>query len=466
MDIERDKEGGEWRKIPEGLILESGQGVCRMHVPYVPPAEYDYLLEFSLVRDRIGAVYKGCVKDGQQVAWAIQHIHGEDVASVLWIDKVHGSSHPGTKVPQTMLKNNVRYRSLVEVRRNEVRAYLDGQLLARWSGSFRAGPSINPEKPLSFGAWDTGIIFHKAEIIPYTGSEDNNTLTPKGGETADNPLRRELVESVLSKGGTVAIRKDNTIVNVARMEDLPDGTFHLHHVDQVKGDFDDTDAGLLAHFPELSSMRLHRCSVTRLPLEELPELQNIELWSNRIPSETLKYLPSLSKLNRLMLYEGRLDRTIVDIVAQCQGLETLHLGKVGLKGGDLEQLTKLARLKNIIIESNLSDQGLEPLARMPSLERVELQDVNPVTVTLAPLRDIQVKEFGFFISKVTPTMLESLAMMPRLRTITIGAGEITGGSLQPLFGMKQLETIQLGLQINEAAIDELRKALPDVKITR
>jgi len=101
--------------------------------------------------------------------------------------------------------------------------------------------------------------------------DNGKSKTSSDGEMPDTASRRKLAQSVLSKGGTIKIRKEQSIVDVARIEDLPAGPFQLYHVDQVKGDFDDIDAALLAHFPELSSMRLNGCSVTKLPPEELPE---------------------------------------------------------------------------------------------------------------------------------------------------------------------------------------------------
>jgi hypothetical protein len=299
----------------------------------------------------------------------------------------------------------------------------------------------------------------RSVIIPHTS-------TAKSSEAADSPLRRKLVQSVLSKGGFVKIRKEHRIVDITRIEDLLAGPFELHHVDQVNGDFDDADATLLAHFPELYGIRLHRCSITRLPLEALRELQSIDLSLCQISDESLQPLTKLPKLRRIYLNGGNISRSIVSIIAQCQNLDSLCLRKVGLQDGDLEPLTHLTRLREIVLETNLSDKGLEPLARMPSLEYVELQNLNPGTVTLEPLQGLQVMKFKFWVSTITPSMLENIAKMPNLRSIIIGESKIAEGSLKPLFGMKQLETIQLDKKINNELVDELKKALPNVRITR
>ena len=105
------------------------------------------------------------------------------MSSVLWVD-AQGTTYPDTKVAQPILKNGVRYRSRIEVRRDEIRAFLDDKAIAKWAGPLRNDPPSDPAKPVAFGAWDAGIIFHKAEIIPHSSTP---AVTPINTATKDAP---------------------------------------------------------------------------------------------------------------------------------------------------------------------------------------------------------------------------------------------------------------------------------------
>src|SRR4051794_12263857 len=48
IDPKADTVGGEWVALANGeLRCNSGGGVPRIHVPYVPPQEYDFTVVFS-----------------------------------------------------------------------------------------------------------------------------------------------------------------------------------------------------------------------------------------------------------------------------------------------------------------------------------------------------------------------------------------------------------------------------------
>jgi hypothetical protein len=66
---------------------------------------------------------------------------------------------------------NQRYRSLVQVRRDSLRAFLDGREVLRWSGNYKrfeiGGPFSSPDpRKLGVAAWQSTVVFHKAVFRP------------------------------------------------------------------------------------------------------------------------------------------------------------------------------------------------------------------------------------------------------------------------------------------------------------
>ncbi|MGB6221844.1 lectin-like protein [Haloferula sp.] len=191
VDPEQDAKGGVWKMTADGLQLESGQGTCVVSSAYVPTEEYDFIVEFSLIAESIGNVTQRCVRNGQEVFWAVQSYIGGSAFSGFQVDR-RPFEYANAKIAQPALVKGVRYRSVVQVRRGEIRGFLNDELLIRWVGDLKTGLSPNSANPISFGAYNAGIIFHKAEIIRHLPESSDIRLdeTELRAKSEDNNLGR------------------------------------------------------------------------------------------------------------------------------------------------------------------------------------------------------------------------------------------------------------------------------------
>ena len=198
IDPERDSDAGVWKRTPEGLLIESGEGPCLVFAAYQPPDEYDYILEFTLRADSIGNVGQTCTKNGQNVLWVLQSYSGDTAWSGFKIDD-RPLEHTDAKIAQPALVKGVKYKSVVQVRRDVIRAFLNDKLLVEWKGEFKTGSPPNPSKPVGFSTWHSGVVFHKAEIIPYLPTP---ATTPNITATKDAPFVNSLGMKFVSVPGT------------------------------------------------------------------------------------------------------------------------------------------------------------------------------------------------------------------------------------------------------------------------
>ncbi len=132
LDLKRDVLGGTW--ISRGGTVEfdqtAGHGVIEFR--YLPPAEYDYKVEFT-EETRLDAAELLCAAQGHQFACVV----GGRVNTSSGIGMINGRP-PNvnvTSAPNSLLRNH-RYTFLVTVRRAGVQMYLDGQELANLTTDF------------------------------------------------------------------------------------------------------------------------------------------------------------------------------------------------------------------------------------------------------------------------------------------------------------------------------------------
>ncbi|MBC7856946.1 MAG: leucine-rich repeat domain-containing protein [Pirellulaceae bacterium] len=105
----------------------------------------------------------------------------------------------------------------------------------------------------------------------------------------------------------------------------------------------------------------------------------------------------------------------------------------------------IGELKGINLTSGLTqDSDLAPLAELPELERLFIND-----------------------TKVTDLGLIHLAGLRNLRHLELDGTQITDAGLPILAKLKSLKRIDLrNTQITKAGVNELQTALPDLEITR
>jgi hypothetical protein len=142
--------------------------------PYTPPEEYDFRITFtrSQGNQHIGQILRAGGRSFQWVmSWNENSLFGFNM-----IDGRLPQDNPSSVRSPACIQNGQRYVSTVQVRKDRVRAYLNGALVTQWKTNY-ADLSLEPR----FGLLDdtalgltnnsavNHISFHSAEVLEVTG---------------------------------------------------------------------------------------------------------------------------------------------------------------------------------------------------------------------------------------------------------------------------------------------------------
>lgn len=183
VDVKRDTVAGEWSQDGGDLLVKASKpdtkGTSRLHLPYQPPEEYDFEIEFT-PESGANSVYQLLSAYQRSFSWFMDgKTNAGSKAGFDSIDGIGGSSRTdGTTMRAKFLTNGQRHRSIVEVRRNRVRALLDGEPLVTWGSSPKSYERLDISKNeklrdalhLGLAAYDRGVRFHKATVREITGT--------------------------------------------------------------------------------------------------------------------------------------------------------------------------------------------------------------------------------------------------------------------------------------------------------
>jgi hypothetical protein len=182
VDVKRDAIAGNWSHrggelaVDLGSSSTTGSGGPRLQLPYQPPSEYDFEMEFTATHgNRLlgqlisvqGCTFNWILAGGDESQWT--------AGFELFDNK------PTSKLPETAtvmpdgIQNGRRYHSRVEVRTNTLCAFLDRKQLVRWSGDFRRlanDPTSHLYDKFHLGllATSRAVIFHKVTVHEITGT--------------------------------------------------------------------------------------------------------------------------------------------------------------------------------------------------------------------------------------------------------------------------------------------------------
>ncbi|QDU76741.1 Serine/threonine-protein kinase PknB [Bremerella volcania] len=169
VDLPANTVAGNWEVTSEGeLHVNEGPG-ARMMLPFLPPREYDLEVQFTRNSGSQSIALHFLDGDGN----ASFDIDGwsENLGGIQNIDGENIRTNP-TRVDNVILQNGRRYTAEVRVRRDQVQAFLDGQLLTTYRGD---GSNLTllelwtlPEKSLGLGAYDSDTTFHQVRLRPVS----------------------------------------------------------------------------------------------------------------------------------------------------------------------------------------------------------------------------------------------------------------------------------------------------------
>ena len=165
----RDK----WRMV-DGELVAAAEGGANMRVPYVPPAEYDYVVEFTRKGgpDSVGMIFPNPTKP-ESVRWIMGGTGNEHFG----LTKVNGLTLGGgidnpTQIERTpALHDGRRYKAVVQVRKDRVRAYLDDEQLCDFPTDYANLSDPHPigASDLGLVTWGCAAVFHRVAVIEVEG---------------------------------------------------------------------------------------------------------------------------------------------------------------------------------------------------------------------------------------------------------------------------------------------------------
>ncbi len=145
VNPERDAVSGSWTTTADGLAVRPGGETALLFQQSVPE-EYDYEVEFTM---RGG--YRRCVLllplPQGTISWKMGH-ENRDPTWFAFGPRLDGlppdaSTRTEAAIQHEVLESDHRYRCVVEVRKEVLRALLDGEELVKWSGDFKRPVELN-----------------------------------------------------------------------------------------------------------------------------------------------------------------------------------------------------------------------------------------------------------------------------------------------------------------------------------
>ena len=160
-------------------MVSSASGNVQIEIPYRPPEEYDFRVDFTIETAGSAAVQR-LSKSGRCFAWLMGGYGG----GTFGFDSVSG--RPANENPTCRrldLQSGRRYAPVVRVRNGQVTAFLNRVMIAAWKTDYQDMGTPNWWKPrdpalLGVGSYNGRVIFHRIEAREITGKGTLMRTTP------------------------------------------------------------------------------------------------------------------------------------------------------------------------------------------------------------------------------------------------------------------------------------------------
>lgn len=172
IDLKKDAMGGEWKL--DGTAVVSDISDCpRLEIPYQPPEEYDFRIVITRRSGEMLDAFQILSYGGKNFMWCSAGRTGNFGFGMCKGKWAPDPTNPSYVKGPTTGDAGVTQTSLVEVRKDGVKAYLDGKLISQWKTyadlSMNSGWALHDEKRLGIGTWKTAIAFQKIEVVEISG---------------------------------------------------------------------------------------------------------------------------------------------------------------------------------------------------------------------------------------------------------------------------------------------------------
>lgn len=184
---------------------------------------------------------------------------------------------------------------------------------------------------------------------------------------------------------------------------------------------------LVKNAPHLKELMTRCCSLTSLEMLDLlkncQQLESLELVFPKLSSDCFKELAKLSNLKHLAIhccYDG--DEDDFALLSQLKHLQDLDLSNCRIDDSKIKTLHLLPNLKKLDLrDSAITDEALEAIAKITSLENITLSSPEitdkdlPLLLNLTNLKRIDLT----FCPKISVEALKTLASLPNIQEIQV-----------------------------------------------
>ena len=188
-NVSRDVVAGSWQKTSTGLQTNAARS-SRITLTQRPKTEYDFRVRFTRTSG-IHSIALMFVVNGQQATFEID-AWGQHLAGLQMIDRKTIQNN-STRVDNQTLQNGRTYTAEVQVRKQSIRAMLDGKQLVEHrigDSEFSAPPvwRMPDTASLGVGAYESATQFHSIEFRSLPGGK---TIAPSSSLTTNNDSNPE-----------------------------------------------------------------------------------------------------------------------------------------------------------------------------------------------------------------------------------------------------------------------------------
>ncbi|MEI9894644.1 MAG: DUF1080 domain-containing protein [Chthoniobacter sp.] len=143
--------------------------MCKLELPYRPPAEYDFRMTFTCWSG-VGELNQMLSRGGRSFEWCI----GAN-GTIFGFQSILGQNASiNPTVNHIRLEKNRKYTSLVAIRNDGMKGYLDGALVSQWKTNYSdmgvwAHWKLPDDTRLGVGTLNTSATIHAIEVLDVTG---------------------------------------------------------------------------------------------------------------------------------------------------------------------------------------------------------------------------------------------------------------------------------------------------------
>jgi internalin A len=240
----------------------------------------------------------------------------------------------------------------------------------------------------------------------------------------------------------------------------------------IGGRGSDQDMAFVRHLNELEGLMVAGPYVTDTGINQLIGLNRLEwltLADTSLSDASLSHLRELPGLQRLGLCHIKVTDNGMPYLAAIHGLKVLHLDNTDVSDAGLAHLNALPNLRHLFLEGQkFTDLGLKHLAELKRLQRLYLARTNITDAGMAYVKGLSgLEDLSLDGTKVTDAGLAEVKCLTNLQVMSLANTNVSDAGLEHLKGLSKLQILDVkNTKVTQAGSQELRKALPKLKISR